>query len=334
MLFSHSTSSSIGDRLFVGGYFGSVGGLPIRAIAAWNGAAWTMLAQGLAQSIPGTFPKVHALASHDDDGRGPRPPGLYVGGGFKYAGGLTVNNIARWDGAVWDTLDSGLQGTVEALGVFDVDGPGPQLPSLFAGGQFIDTSQGVFVHGLARWDGRTWHAIPGWNNGWGKAMAVFDDDGPGPNKPALFVGGSIGSVNGILASHIAKWDGQQWSALSGIGVFGWGGLTSVRALAVLDEDGDGPNPGGLYVGGFFSSAGGVPAMGLARWGCPAPAQCYANCNLDFHPITGAHLLSIADFGCFQGKYVLGDVYADCNASGTLTVADFGCFQGKYVLGCP
>ncbi|MFM9995539.1 MAG: hypothetical protein ACKVU4_07015 [Phycisphaerales bacterium] len=55
--------------------------------------------------------------------------------------------------------------------------------------------------------------------------------------------------------------------------------------------------------------------------------CYADCN-------ESGSLTVADFGCFQGKYVLGDLYADCNASGTLTVADFGCFQGQYVLGCP
>ncbi|MFM9995761.1 MAG: hypothetical protein ACKVU4_08175 [Phycisphaerales bacterium] len=57
------------------------------------------------------------------------------------------------------------------------------------------------------------------------------------------------------------------------------------------------------------------------------ATCYADCNASGN-------LTVADFGCFQGKYVLGDLYADCNASGSLTVADFGCFQGKYVLGCP
>ncbi|MFM9994603.1 MAG: hypothetical protein ACKVU4_02255 [Phycisphaerales bacterium] len=55
--------------------------------------------------------------------------------------------------------------------------------------------------------------------------------------------------------------------------------------------------------------------------------CYPDCN-------GTGTLTVADFGCFQGKYVLGDLYADCNASGTLTVADFGCFQGHFVIGCP
>ncbi|MFM9996725.1 MAG: hypothetical protein ACKVU4_13110 [Phycisphaerales bacterium] len=55
--------------------------------------------------------------------------------------------------------------------------------------------------------------------------------------------------------------------------------------------------------------------------------CYPDCN-----VSGT--LTVADFGCFQSKYVLGDPYADCNGSGNLTVADFGCFQGKYVVGCP
>ncbi|MFM9996158.1 MAG: hypothetical protein ACKVU4_10190 [Phycisphaerales bacterium] len=62
-------------------------------------------------------------------------------------------------------------------------------------------------------------------------------------------------------------------------------------------------------------------------GWPYPSWCYADCN-------DSCTLTVADFGCFQGKYVLGDLFADCNQSGTLTVADFGCFQGKYVLGCP
>jgi hypothetical protein len=43
---------------------------------------------------------------------------------------------------------------------------------------------------------------------------------------------------------------------------------------------------------------------------------------------------VADFGCFQTKYVSGDPYGDCNADGVLNVADFGCFQTKFVIGCP
>jgi hypothetical protein len=55
--------------------------------------------------------------------------------------------------------------------------------------------------------------------------------------------------------------------------------------------------------------------------------CYPDCNAD-------SALTVADFGCFQTKFVAGDPYADCNADGVLTVADFGCFQTKFVAGCP
>ncbi len=55
--------------------------------------------------------------------------------------------------------------------------------------------------------------------------------------------------------------------------------------------------------------------------------CYADCN-------GVGGLTIADFGCFQTKFVAGDPYADCNGVGGLTIADFGCFQTAFVKGCP
>jgi hypothetical protein len=57
------------------------------------------------------------------------------------------------------------------------------------------------------------------------------------------------------------------------------------------------------------------------------SSCYPDCNED-----GA--LTVADFGCFQTKFVATNPDADCNADGSLTVADFGCFQTKFVSGCP
>jgi hypothetical protein len=58
-----------------------------------------------------------------------------------------------------------------------------------------------------------------------------------------------------------------------------------------------------------------------------PVGCYPDCNGD-----GA--LTVADFGCFQTRFVAGDPYADCNGDGVRTVADFGCFQTRFVAGCP
>jgi hypothetical protein len=59
----------------------------------------------------------------------------------------------------------------------------------------------------------------------------------------------------VRANYIAKWDGTQWSPL-GSGTNG----PSVTSLTVFD-DGNGP---ALYAGGTFTTAGGVPANGIAK----------------------------------------------------------------------
>ncbi len=56
-------------------------------------------------------------------------------------------------------------------------------------------------------------------------------------------------------------------------------------------------------------------------------SCYPDCN-------GVGGLTVADFACFQTRFVAGDPYADCNGAGGLTIADFGCFQTAFVAGCP
>jgi hypothetical protein len=63
------------------------------------------------------------------------------------------------------------------------------------------------------------------------------------------------------------------------------------------------------------------------YGARTLAGCYPDCN-------GDGVLGLADFGCFQTKFALGDPYADCNGDGILGLADFGCFQTKFALGCP
>ncbi len=62
-------------------------------------------------------------------------------------------------------------------------------------------------------------------------------------------------------------------------------------------------------------------------GAVLSVTCYPDCS-------GSGTLTVADFTCFQTKFVAGDPYADCNASGTRTVADFTCFQTRFVAGCP
>ena len=103
-----------------------------------------------------------------DDGGG---AALYAGGRFGVAGGEIVSYIAKWDGASWSALGTGLQYTVHALAVFD-DGTGE---ALYAGGEFA-TAGALTVNKIAKWNGSNWSAL-------GSGMATPG----GASDPALFM---------------------------------------------------------------------------------------------------------------------------------------------------
>jgi len=115
-----------GAALYAGGDFTAAGGTPASRIAKWSGTSWSALGSGVSG---GTNPQsVNALAVFDD-GSG---PALYAGGTFGIAGGVAASRIAKWDGAAWSPLASGLPDAVFQLAVLDT-GSGP---ALHAGGGF------------------------------------------------------------------------------------------------------------------------------------------------------------------------------------------------------
>ncbi len=64
-------------------------------------------------------------AVYDPDGNGSAPARLTAAGKFNTAGGMTVNNIAMWDGAAWQALGSGVNGQVHALTLWTPPGSTP-----------------------------------------------------------------------------------------------------------------------------------------------------------------------------------------------------------------
>ncbi len=254
-----------GPRLYAGGTFTSAGGASANRIAMWSGSSWTPLGVGMSP-FAGSSCTVHALAVFDD-GSG---PALYAGGFFESAGGVVVNNVAKWDGANWTALGSGVdelgpaRGSVSVLGVFD-DGTGP---ALYAGGRF-DLAGGVAASNIAKWDGSTWTPLGGGLSGASaglvRALAVHDDG----SGPALFVGGGFATAGGLAASNIAKWNGSSWAPL-GSGVSAW-----ARAMTVFD---DGVGLPALYVGGDFLSAFDSGDSYVAAWRCPLTASGTAYCT--------------------------------------------------------
>jgi len=157
---------------------------------------------------------------------------LYLAGDFLYAGGLIVNHIVKWDGSHWSALTTGMNDRVTVLAMHN--------GNLYAGGWFT-TAGGVPANHIAKWDGTQWSALGTGITGanwWTtvNAIAFIGND--------LYAGGDFDHAGGNVVKYLAKWDGSQWSTVSG-GVEG-----VVNSLAVQGND--------LYVGGEFGYAGAYP----------------------------------------------------------------------------
>jgi hypothetical protein len=268
------------STLYAGGDFGLAGGLPARSLAQWNGSAWSSLGSGLSG---GQFDYTEVTALATSGGT------LYATGNFSSAGGVEVNNIARWSGAQWSSLGSGLGSWGSSLAV---DGS-----FVYAGGGF-STAGGKPASCIARWNGVSWSALGSGMEGSigppgllhvsallvgggavyaGGAFATADGVpansiarltadswsalGSGINSEVLaiaiagssvYVGGNFTAAIGAeKMNHVAQWNGDRWSGL-GSGVNG-----RVTALAASET--------ALYAGGEFTSAGAVPARSIAKW---------------------------------------------------------------------
>ncbi len=116
-----------GPALYATGQFASAGGVPASRIARWDGESWSAVGVGLT-SEPGDIPTGRRFAIFDD-GTG---SALYVGGTYTIAGGQAVNYIAKWDGASWSPLGSGMNATVYSLATFEEE----DGLALFVGGGF------------------------------------------------------------------------------------------------------------------------------------------------------------------------------------------------------
>ena len=178
-----------------------------------------------------------ALTTHTDV----NGSSLYVGGGFTQP----ASRVARWDGSAWHALGAGLSDEVYALAFYD-DGTGAKL---YAGGRF-NTGSGAPGNHIARWNGSSWQALGAGTSGPVYALAVHND-GSGSQ---LYVGGRFLEAGGQTVNRIARWNGSDWS---GVG----GGVTCETLIATCEVRALRPmlhnQTQQLFVGGFFTDAGGV-----------------------------------------------------------------------------
>ena len=134
---SVNTLAISGGLVYAGGQFRAAGGLSVNHIASWDGNSWAFVGGGVAGGINGT--SVNVIV--------PKGGSLYVGGNFDTAGGITVNNIARWDGNSWFPLGSGTGGDPGLRAVKAIAFSGTEM---YIGGDFT-TAGGKVSSRFAHW---------------------------------------------------------------------------------------------------------------------------------------------------------------------------------------
>lgn len=138
----HDDGQGDGPALYVGGEFTNAGGAVANNVARWNGSSWSSVGTGISGL------DVTSLAIFDDGGGA--GPALYAAGEFNAAGSTPTNRIARWDGAAWSPVGSGMNWSVYELAVLENEVSSER--ALFAAGTFTTAGGTVSAH-VARWRG-------------------------------------------------------------------------------------------------------------------------------------------------------------------------------------
>ncbi|MGE0886034.1 MAG: FG-GAP-like repeat-containing protein [Blastocatellales bacterium] len=217
-----------GNDVYVGGNFSTAGGVNASRIAKWNGNNWSPLGSGV-NSI------TNAIAISGND--------VYVGGFFSIAGGVSASNIAKWNGNGWLPLGSGINNEVNAIAINGSD--------VYVGGDF-STAGGVSASRIAKWNGNSWLPLGSGVDSITNAIAISGSE--------VYAGGFFSIAGGVVASKVAQWSTSNWSSLgigTGNGLASTSNIAEVRALTISGNN--------VYVGGIFSTAGGVVANRIAKW---------------------------------------------------------------------
>ena len=238
-------------------------------ILRWDGSVWEELPHRFAGNIQ------HMVLQDD---------GAFIATGSydRINDDVLAHNIARWNGSEWQNYASsgrtneGLAGTVEAVGYYD--------GYFYAGGSNLVAEGIPGYHGILRWSEETgWETLAEGVGGEVHTIIPYPEGG-------LLAGGCFTFADGKYVNNIAIWNGSGWYPV-GDGVDG-----CVHDLATADERiyaigdkslrklengewvtiplsiGTGQlhavaagDDGSVYVGGQFTSVGGLLVNNVARW---------------------------------------------------------------------
>ena len=250
----------------------------LEKIAKWNisTSTWSALVR-LGNNGVGTMGYVYTVAIDSINN-------VYIGGSFSSAGGISTNNIAKWDGSTWLAVGIGISNAVLSIAIDSSD-------NAYVSG-FFDMINGVSGYKLiAKWNGSTWSKL-------GDGLQFL---GTTPQPPCssiaidngnnVYACGEFTTASGITVNRVAKWNGTSWSRL-GTGVGG----TSANAIAINK------NNYTIYVGGNFTTVGTLPSNYITQY------SYYENPTITgsfYSPISGNDMSSITISSVTQIKWTNG-----------------------------
>lgn len=208
-------------------------------IAMWDGTQWTNLGTGFNNDVL-------TVGVFNGD--------LIAAGDFSTADGLPCNRIARWTGTNWVPMGgpADFDNDIRCMAEFNGE--------LYVGGDFNNVGGNPPSDGLVKWDPNTSSWVGG-NSGVDLVGGVNETVRVlfvNPNDGNLYMGGEFPELHDGDApspdynmSGVAMYDGSNWYPL-GTGL-------NEYCRAIHEYNGD------LIVGGYFTTAGGVPANKIAKW---------------------------------------------------------------------
>ena len=221
--------------------------------------------------------RVRAIAIDGND--------VYVGGRFTYIGDQNIVGIARWDGTDWHPLGGGVSEVTRIL-VHD--------------GTVYVASGGLF----RAWDGISWRIL-------GRATGIYFIPAIKSIiefKGDIHVSGGFTHIGAVEVNSVARYDGTAWHDLDGglqDATWEWGPSAVIAADSNF-----------VYAAGMFTSAGGIPCSGFARWD-----------GQNWFAIDGlANRGGIRDVAVVDGKLYVAGSFSDF-ASGHSVVSNVGMFDG-------
>ena len=233
-------------ELYAAGSFTSAGNISAKDIAKWNGTTWTNV--GYLESY-----SINTLAVYNGE--------LYAAGFFIFPNFPEGVAIAKWNGNNWTPVGPETPSYYVAIECMEV-----YNGELYAAGSYYSIGGGGVAefYRVLKWDGFTWSIVLTMQASYtldgalGSIMAMKVYNGE------LYIAGQFSGVDTIWAPQIAKWNGNNWSAVgSGINFesfsYGFDGsyYTYVRSLQVYN--------GALYAAGFFNHCDTIITRSIAKW---------------------------------------------------------------------